>query len=136
MYRIRLHRLLLTPVVFLYTHILMEHMAGGKGGRERERETVCILLSLPYICLKSNFMRQIFLENFSTAVRYLKLPEEELEKIWSQRELLCCEKREFLTKCSPSAYRVFQQVADLGFSQQCYDGNQSNFLAFTPGGAK
>lgn len=46
-------------------------MGGKEGGGERERvrETVCILLSLPYICLKSNFMGQI-LENFSTAVRY------------------------------------------------------------------
>lgn len=64
MHRIRLRTLLLLPFVFLCTHILMEHMGG------EERESVCILLSLPYICLKFNFIGQIFLENFSMAVRY------------------------------------------------------------------
>lgn len=44
----------------------MEHV----GREERKKVSVCILLSLPYICLESNFMGQIFLENFSTAVRH------------------------------------------------------------------
>lgn len=118
------------------------------GEEERKKETVCILLSLPYICLKSNFMGQIFLENFSMAVRYRyslwkhrlsvwELSEEELEKICSQRDLLCSfAVRENVTKCSSLTYKVFQPVSVLSFSQQCYDRNQSNFLAFAPGGAK
>lgn len=69
-----------TPQIASYSYCFLVHTHphgayGGWGERkeregERGRETVCILLSLPYICLKSNFMGQIFLENFSTAVRY------------------------------------------------------------------
>lgn len=144
MRRIGLRTLLLIPIVFFGTHILMEHMVGGKT----ERGCVYSLKS-PYICLKSNFIGQIFprklLNSCEIQIQPLEadsrlpvweLSEEELEKICSQRELLCCERREFLTKCSSSTYKVFQQLADLGFSQQCYDGNQRNLLAFTPGGAK
>lgn len=58
--------MLLVPIVFFCTHNFI-HVVGEE---ERKKETVCILLSLPYICLKSDFMGQIFLENFSMAVRY------------------------------------------------------------------
>lgn len=127
------------------THTLMEHV----GREERKKVTLCILLSLPYIRLESNFMGQIFLENFSTAVRYRyslwkhtadSLFGNCLKRSWKRSGLressFAVREDNFMQNAPLPLNKVFQPVADLGFSQQCYEGNQRNFLTFTSGGTK
>lgn len=94
-------------------------------------------------------MGQIFLENFSTAVRYGyslwkhtadSLFGNCLKRSWKRSGLressFAVREDNFMQNAPLPLNKVFQPVADLGFSQQCYEGNQRNFLTFTSGGAK
>lgn len=86
----------------------------------------------PWLCLEISLSVLSFCSSLSDQCYHSCWGESIL---CSERELVYCERKTFITKCSLSTYRVLQQCADLGFSQQCYDGNQNNFLVHPPGQA-